>query len=454
MSVGIAQLTNDFIFGGTIRREAFDTIGDSYGENFLSYFDAATPENELKWEYVMKCPQKCSPDFSKANFLVNWLSQNGVLIRGGSLFSNEKEDRIPEWTRSLGTAAFKQAMQERIDTAMSRFKGKIAQWDLINEIRHGETGTFIPSGILETKSGDTNIFNWITDEARKKDSVAAFVIGDNAIITSGDQTAADQFIAKVKPLGSKFGIIGAAGHFGATLTKSSYEAKINYLAQQLGKPVLLTDVDFSVDVNQAPDKIEELMRTCFANPNVKGVSMGSWCQRYGAKSGLTSCFVDSLNRETPTGQRWRDVRNEWKTSDGGFADEKGTIKFTGYTGLYRVLLTQVLDSFYLEPGTGTDTVEVVYQHGGTTSVNRAMVSLKTTAINIKGVSVRVNLPARYNGQLFLALYSLSGQRLSRTPINPAGGAHQVPSTASCSRVFRIETADRLPLFTGKMTAVR
>ncbi len=451
--IGIALIRNHFAFGGTIRREAFDTIGDSYGEKFQSYFDVGIPENEMKWENVMKCSQKCDPDFSKADFLVDWCNNHDILLRGRNLFSNEKQEGIPEWTRNLGTAAFKQAMLERIDTAMGHFKGKVARWDLIDEICHGENGSFFANGILETKSGDTNIFNWIMDEARKRDSVADFVINDYGLITSGDQANADQFINIVKPLSGKFEIIGAEGHFGANMNKSSYEPKINYLAQQLGKPVVLTDVDFSSDISQAPDKIEELMRTCFANPNVKGLNMGSWCQRYLSGSNLTSYFVDSLNNETPAGNRWREVRDEWKTVAGGFTDDSGKISFSGFQGQYHVLISCDFDTFYLEPGVGTKTVEVVYQQG-TFAVNHAAADLKTFEIIINGISVPVKLPARYTRQLFLATYSLSGQLLSRSPVNPAGGKHQVVPASSCCRAFRIETADRLPLYTGRITAVR
>jgi GH35 family endo-1,4-beta-xylanase len=184
IGIGIAQISNDFAFGGTIRREAFDTLGDGYGEKFLSYFDVAIPENEMKWEYVMKCSQKCDPDFSKADFLSDWLLEKKIPLRGHNLFSNEKEARIPEWTRSLGTAAFKQAMLERIDSAMGHFKGKVTWWDLIDEICQGENGSLSDSGILQKKSGDPDIFGWIMDEARKRDSVADFVISDYDLITA------------------------------------------------------------------------------------------------------------------------------------------------------------------------------------------------------------------------------------------------------------------------------
>jgi GH35 family endo-1,4-beta-xylanase len=450
--VEITRIRNDFEFGGTIRREAFDTLGDGYGESFLNYFDVATPENEMKWEYVMKCSQKCAPDFSKADFLVDWLLEKNILIRGHNLFSNEKESWIPEWTRSLGTAAFKQAMLERIDTTMSRFKGKVSRWDLIDEICHGENGSIPSSGMLQTKSGDPDIFGWIMDEARKRDSVADFVINDYGLITSNDSATATQFINKVKPLGSKFDIVGAESHFGATMDKSSYEPKINYLAQQLGKPVMLTDVDFSSDISQAPDKLEELMRTCFADSNVNGLSMGSWCQRYLSAGNLTSYFIDSLGNETPCGQRWRDIRDTFRTVVNGNADDSGKIAFNGFQGQYIALVCQELDTFYLEPGEGTKSIIVTYNEG--TGVKHGFAGQKTIEISINGISAPVKLPARYNRQLFLTTYSLSGQQLSRSPVNPTGGKYRVTLASSCTRVFRIETADRLPLYTGKLMAVR
>lgn len=449
--IGITQVSNNFAFGGTIRAEAFDTLGDEYGEKFLSYFDVGTPENEMKWENVMKCSEKCDPDFSKADSLVDWLINNHIPIRGCNLFSNDKENRIPEWTRNLGTSAFKQAMQERIDTTIGHFKGKVFQWDLISEISHDENDSLPSSGMLETKSGNPDIFIWIMDEARKIDPDADFVLNDYNMITSNDLTTADQFINKVKPLSGKFEFVGEEGHFGANMNKSSYEPKINYLAEQLGKPVWLTDVDFSVDTNQAPDKIEELMRTCFANPNVGGLIMGSWCSRYRSPGNLTSYFVDSLNNETSCGRRWREVRDEWKTTVTGSTDDSGKFSFNGFQGKYQILISCYLDTFYLEPGEGTKTVEVTYLKS---AVNHAPAGLKTTEIILNGISAPIKLPARYNRPLFLTTYSLSGQQLSRSPVNLAGGKHQIALATSCCRVFRIETADRLPIYTGKITATR
>lgn len=450
--VGIGLIRNDFAFGGTIRSEGFDSLGDDYGEWFLSYFDVATPENEMKWENAMKCAQKCNPEFSKADSLLAWLEGKKIAARGHALFSNEKENRIPEWTRNLSTSEFKKALQERINTAMDHFKGKVDLWDIINEICHGEDGSFIASSLLETKSGDPDILHWILDEARKKDSSANFIINDYSLITSGDQTAADNFITKVKPLVSKFEIVGAKGHFGANINKASWEPKINYIAQQLGKPVWLTDVDFSIDVNQAPDKIEELMRTCFANPKVSGLTIGSWCGAFEPHSDLSSFFIDSLNYETPVGERWREVRDEWKTETIGSTDESGKFTFNGFHGKYQILISCYLDTFYLEPGEGTKTVNIT--HLGGAAAHHAPATQKTTELRINGIAIPIKLPSLYNKPLFLTTWSLSGQQLSRSPVELAGGKYQIPTVSSSCRVFRIETADRQTFYSGKFSPVR
>jgi len=452
MLVGITLISNDFVFGGTMHREAFDTLGDEYGDWFRNHFDVATPGDEMKWHHVMKCDKKCETDFSEADFLVDWILEKKLTIQGHNLFSNEKEEWIPEWTRNLENIAFKQAMMERINTTIDHFKGKAMYWDLISEICHREDGTSLTSSMLENKSGDPNIFSWILDEARKRDSQSSFIVSDNAIITSSDLAAADQFINKVKPLNSKFDIVGAAGHFGADMDKNSYESKINYIAQQLGKPVWLTDVDFKFDIDKAPDIIEELMRTCFANPNVRGLTIGSWCKRYQSGNGLTNYFIDSLKNETPAGQRWRDVRDEWKTVAVGYTDETGKFKFKGFQGKYQVLLSCYTDTFYLEPGDGIKNVAVTYL--SETPVKYRMTDHKITEMVINGSALSVRIPSGYTKPLYLTTYSLSGQLVSRSPLNITNWKHLVTPVSSNCRIFRIETAGRLPLYTGKITAVR
>lgn len=450
--VGINQLRNDFVFGGTMRSEAFDSLGYDYEEWILKYFDYGTPENEMNWETVMNCSEKCTSDFTKADTLVNWLLEKHLPIVGTNLFSNQNEDLLPEWTHNLDATTFKQAMLERITSEMEHFKEKTVYWNLIDKICHGTDGSISTSGILETKSGDPDIFNWILDESRTTDPFSSFVISDYGLITSSDQTAADCYINKVKPINNKFDIIGAESHFNENLDKSIYESNINYLAQELEKPIWLTDVDFTFDSSQAPDKIEELMRTCFANPNVGGLIMGNWCKQFISGTNYTNYFIDSLKKETPVGERWCKVRDEWRTIKTGYADESGKFSFNGFQGKYKILISCYTDTFYLEPGEGTKTIEVAFN--SESAIQNRSPGLKTTKISINGVTIPLKLPPYYTRDIFVTTYSLSGQEITRLPLNVTDNKYQLHDFFSSCRLFVIETADRRPLYKGKIMSVR
>ncbi len=339
-TLDIIQIRNHFGFGASINRWAFDTIGEAYGETFLKYFDVGTPENEMKWDYVHRLDtlNKTEPDYSRADYLVEFMQKNDIAIRGHNLFWNEHTGWLPKWIlyADLTPQEFKQEMAERISSAMTHFKGKVFQWDIINEIVHGRNGSTPSTTMLDSATKDPDIFKWILTEARKIDPEAAFVINDYNLIEQWD--VADKFITKVKPLANYFDIVGCEGHFGNSLEKSSYLSKINKIADQLNKPVWLTEVDFSITSNVGA-KMEELMRTCFSNPKVGGLIIWAWCKRRAWREGLTSFLVDSLLNETEVGRVWRQTREEWKTKKTNVTtDANGKYQFEGFQGKYQVTI--------------------------------------------------------------------------------------------------------------------
>jgi endo-1,4-beta-xylanase len=437
--IDVSLIRNHFGFGGSIRRWAFDTLGEAYGPSFLKYFDLGTPENEMKWAYIQGDTVKADPDYAKADFLVDFMQKNDIAIRGHNLFWNEQKDWIPKWTWNLNATDFKTAMQERIASAMGHFKDKVVQWDVINEIVHGNSGSTPATTMLDSMTNDPNIFKWILQEARKVDPSPKFVINDYNLIEQYD--VADKFIAKVKPLASYYDIVGCEGHFSSSMEKSSYEQKINKLAQQLGKPIWLTEVDFSLTSNQAA-KLEELMRSCFANKNVEGIIIWVWCKRKMWRGDITCYFVDSLLQETATGKKWRDVREEWKTKASGTTSASGVYAFNGYQGKYAVTIknggSTYVDTFYLEPGTGAKAVTVPRK---ATPVARdaAFQGIRSDVVRVGGRQVYLTVP-REGGRLFLSTYSTSGRLLSRVPFLMKNGCAEAAQIPAGCRVFQIHTA--------------
>jgi endo-1,4-beta-xylanase len=450
-TVDVRLIRNHFGFGGSINRWSFDTLGEGYGQAFLKYFDVGTPENEMKWSYVQGDSVKADPSYVKADYLIDFMRSNAVSVRGHNLFWNEKKDWIPKWTWGMNAADFKQAMTERIESAMPYFKGKVVQWDVINEITHGVNGATPSVTMLDSMSGDPNIFKWILQEARKKDPDSKFVINDYNLIEQYD--VVDKFIAKVQPLSSYYDIIGCEGHFGNSMEKSSYEQKINKLAQQLGKKVWLTEVDFTISSNQ-PAKVEELMRTCFANQNVEGLIFWVWCKRRMWRDNLTCCFVDSLLQETDVGRTWRTVRDEWKTKKNGTTNAGGVFSFNGYQGRYVAAVTisgsTYIDTFYLEPGTGAKAVTLPVN---LTSVDRgAQPNAGAAIVRLNGRPVLLPLGADAR-PLWLSTYSPAGRLVSQRQLTIKNGCAFVPGASSGCRIVRIGDGRRT-LYTGREVGVR
>lgn len=110
------------------------TTTPDYNGVLKSQFSTATPENAMKWDAVE--PEQGVFDFTDADEIVNFAEQNGMLVRGHTLLWH---NQIPAWVTtgvSNGTISASQLKEfafQRIQTEVSRYRGRIWQWDVANE---------------------------------------------------------------------------------------------------------------------------------------------------------------------------------------------------------------------------------------------------------------------------------------------------------------------------------
>ena len=93
-----------------------------------------TPGNGMKWQIVE--PTQGSYDWSQADQLVGFAQANGQLIRGHTLLWH---NQLPDWlTTGVGNGTItapqlRQLLYEHIMIEVTRYRGKIWQWDVANE---------------------------------------------------------------------------------------------------------------------------------------------------------------------------------------------------------------------------------------------------------------------------------------------------------------------------------
>jgi endo-1,4-beta-xylanase len=98
-------------------------------------FSVLTPENEMKWQVVE--PQQGQFDWTGADNLVNYAEAHGELVRGHTLVWH---NQLPNWLTTgvangtISDSQLRDLLHQHITTEVSRYRGKIWQWDVVNEM--------------------------------------------------------------------------------------------------------------------------------------------------------------------------------------------------------------------------------------------------------------------------------------------------------------------------------
>jgi endo-1,4-beta-xylanase len=417
-----------------------------YGRTFSKYFEWATPENEMKWQNTDKsdsCGTCWDPDYSEADSLIAWCHRNDLKVRGHNLFWNEKPDWQPGCVLCMDSAQFRAAMKLRIDNAITHFKGKVDQWDVINEIIHGGAGggLVVVPGYYAQMTKDTNIFSWIIKNVRAIDPNVQLAVNEYQVIEhTSDWRVYTDMIKQMKNSGGDIDIVGLEGHFSSLMNRADYSKKIDSIAINTNhKPIWLTEVDFQFTVGKE-DSLEELMRYAMANKDIGGLCLWMWWQGNRWRESYTSFLVDSSFREVPLGARWLKMKDStWTTNTSGTTAANGEFKFRGFYGKYAITTKygafEKTDTASFVPGS-----PLTYTPSSTLS-GFPMVQNQTVMLN--GKKIMLQIPEAKMRHAYLSTYSLSGKLLTKTLITPhRSGCLSLKPAVGCY-VVRIESGKEI-----------
>ena len=250
----------------------FDLDHPDYQAIVAGQFSVVTPGNEMKWQVVE--PTQGTFDWSGADRLVAFAEQHGQLVRGHTLLWHSQ---LPDWLTSgvangtISNDQLRNLLHQHIITEVSRYKGRIWQWDVANEFfTDSNPSTINPNDFWVSHLGTgiiADAFRW----AHQADPHALLFYNDyNIAGEDGSNAKSDAVFAWLKQMlaqGVPINGVGDQGHldtqYGFSGTQMTQDLQ-RYAG--LGLKVAITEADVRTFVNNATDQVPTDHLATFAQP--------------------------------------------------------------------------------------------------------------------------------------------------------------------------------------------
>ncbi|WP_341226224.1 endo-1,4-beta-xylanase [uncultured Arcticibacterium sp.] len=347
--VSVEQLSHDFWFGAAISN---GLAGDywseedqkQYREKFLENFNSAVTENAVKWLSMER--EQGKVNYATVDGILEWADANEIRIRGHNIYWGINKFVQP-WLKEMDDKELETTLKNRAYDIAERYKGRFVEYDLNNEMIHGN--------FYEDRLGD-GITKKMTDWFHEKDPNAKLWLNDYDILTG---KRLDDYMAQIRKLlgqGVPIAGIGVQGHLHAeTFDRTELKRSLDSLAT-FGLPIRITEFNVpgqrSKWVDNKTDKLtpeQELVKAqelvdyykiCFAHPSVTGIlQWGFW-------EGSNWIPASSMYRKdwspTPAVDAYQNlIFKQWWTTTSGVLGEEGVSEVPAFYGKYKVVVDGV-----------------------------------------------------------------------------------------------------------------
>ncbi|WZZ09530.1 hypothetical protein YC2023_095451 [Brassica napus] len=333
-TISILQNKLGFPFGCAVESNILGN--QAYQDWFTKRFTVTTFGNEMKWYSTEVVRGK--EDYSTADAMVKLFQQHGIAIRGHNIIWDNPIYQ-PSWVKALSVSDLYNAVKRRVFSVVTRYKGQLAGWDVVNENLH--------FSFLESKFGPKASYNVFAQAHALDPTTTMFMNEYNTLEQPGDSVATPaRYLQKLRELQS----IHVAGNIplGIGLQSHFSTPNIPYMRSALdtlaatGLPIWLTEIDVAAPPNVQANYFEQILREGHAHPQVKG--MVTWAG-YNPKGCYRMCLTDGNFRNLPTGDVVDKLLREWGGLSGqttGLTDADGFFEASLFHGDYNLDISHPL----------------------------------------------------------------------------------------------------------------
>lgn len=144
----------DFLIGAALSRSTVTGADQLSATIAAAQFNAATPENDLKWGMVHPRPGVYA--FEGSDAYVSFCERNQMTVIGHTLVWHSQ---TPKWVfegapgKPVDRATLIERMRDHIHSVVGRYKGRIRGWDVVNEAL--EEGRYLSGASRTAPRGST-----------------------------------------------------------------------------------------------------------------------------------------------------------------------------------------------------------------------------------------------------------------------------------------------------------
>ncbi|CAK7330165.1 unnamed protein product [Dovyalis caffra] len=256
-------------------------------------------------------------DYSVPDAMMDFAKQHNIAVN--VIWDNPRYQ--PGWINSLSPNDLRKAVEERVGSIVTRYKGRLIAWDVL-----GQNASAVIYNLAGKADGTTTLFLNEFYAIEKSEDVPA---------------SPAKYLQKLKEIQSFPGNgnlrmgIGLESHF--TVPNLPYmRASLDTLASA-NMPIWLTEVDVKGSPTIQAQYLQQILREAHSYPKITGMVMRAAWRPQGC---YRMCLTDNNLKNLATGDVVDKLLHEWGGSVVGMTDAYGFFEASLAHGDYNVKITR------------------------------------------------------------------------------------------------------------------